>query len=753
MNKKSKYLKLFRLKLSKKQFLIGLSIIILLFIYGLCNLVSYISKVKIYEPVNITIDGLNDNEFNAVNIYGISPKNRILNLNKLIELHKWDYNYYRYYTAIKLSVPDSIIDKIKQISITIGKTNYIYDNAKFKHEWNKIKEESKTNMGYSIYELPENARGNTSVISALASGIYMGGDIKTVLIISLIIIIAILLYYNHTRLKSFLIKFPKNKRYRAILVLALIIIYYIIFSQKASFTDFTYFKEDCLIYQSIGVNFAKGHGIQKIGGIEKFKEYKFYSDIPYRNFTVKHFYEIGGYDFFFMTPGYTLFLGIIYKIFGVSPLIAKYIQLLLLIIVAAFLPLIGYYFWKFSGFISGLIASPLYIAFNYNISEGIMTESLVIFFIFLIVISFIYFKSKKNLLSSVILGIILGLSVLVKGTLIFIPFLFFLYLLIKFYKAKEKKILKSLLIIVTTFILTILPWSIYANIKIFHSIIAAKQIKTIISDNTLSVQDKANLLDSVSSTHKEINSNLFKLSKTALLDNRLSEESKDFFFDIFINDSFIILSSQGKSALLDGHNEFVVNSGKAEPEWRDDKNSFYNNDKMENASSIIRIINFYKHYPNLIPKLIKNKIVVSFSYFKFFWLILVIFIIESCGFVINKYFKNKLFYLFFVILTIPVFLLPFYYNVTNDNIIYIFLILIPPVIFTIINKAKHTVFKVPVIFYIIFLNFFLMTIIFYGFKRLIVVIDFIFILTSVYYLLEYIFITLKRLNINLGLKQ
>ena len=748
MNKNLKYLKIFGLKLSKKQFFIGLSLIVLFFIYGLYNFIGYISKVKIYEPVSIEVKGLNDNDFNAVNIYGISPKNRILILNKLPELHNWDYNYYRYYKKIMLSAPDSIIDKIKQINIKIGKSKYTYDNKKFKQQWIKVKEES----NITTYELPDNVRGNTSVIFELWSVLYTGGRIKTILIVSLIIVIAILLYYNHTRLKSFFIKFPNNKRFRIILVLALIIIYYIIFSQKASFTDFTNFREDYMMYQSVGVNFAKGHGIQKFGGIEKFKEYKFYSNTPYRNFTVKHFYEIGGCDFFFMTPGYTLFLGIIYKIFGVSPLIVKYIQLLLLIIVAAFLPLIGYHLWKYSGFVSGLIASPLYIAFNYKISEGIMTESLVTFFIFLIVISFIYFKSKKNLLSSVILGIILGLSVLVKGTLIFIPFLFFLYLLIKFYKTNTKKILKSLLVIITTFILTILPWSIYANIKISHSIISAKQIKTIISNNAIYRDNKISLLDSLSIQNKTDNK-LFEISRAVLSDDTLSEQAKDFFFDAFINDSFIILSAQGKSVLLDGHNEFVVNKGKAEPEWRDDKNCFYNNDKMKASSSIIRVINFYKHYPNLILKLIKKKIVISFSFFKFFWLILAIFIIESYGFFINKYFKNKLFYLLFTILTIPIFFLPFYYNVTNNNIIYIFLILIPPVIFTIINKAKHTVFKVPVIFYIIFLNFFLMTIIFYGFQRLIIVINFIFVFTSVYYLLKYILITLKRLNINLCLKQ
>jgi len=200
----------FNLKLSKK-YITVISIIISAFvIYGIYNLSHYIKKVKIYEPVSITVDGLNDNDFNTVNIYGISPKNRILNLNKLIELHKWNYNYYRYYTAIKLSVPDSIIDKIKQISITIGKTNYIYDNAKFKHEWNKIKEESKTNMGYSIYELPENARGNASVISVLASILYWNGyHVKVILLISLVVII--LLFFKYIKSQKSTLYISLNK--------------------------------------------------------------------------------------------------------------------------------------------------------------------------------------------------------------------------------------------------------------------------------------------------------------------------------------------------------------------------------------------------------------------------------------------------------------------------------------------------------------------------------------------------------------
>jgi len=740
--------------------------IIILFCFTGYGIYIYISNIKIFEPVTISVNGLDNSEFDYIKVYGISPAGKILKLSRFNTLYEWSSyskdnetnnfvwdSYYCYYKKIMLCANDSIINKIKRIDIKIGKTNYTYDNKKFKQQWVKVKEQSKI----TTYELPDNVRGNTGIIHKLMSVFYLSGLMKTILILCLVIIpLIIIFYFIYIKDKSFFTriytkselifnKLLKKNSFKIILILCLIIIYYIIFLQKVHFTDYADINGDALQYQSIGVNFAKGHGFQRQGKIEDVDVYKFDYYTDYTMFD-KFNNSKPGYDFY-ITPGYPLFLGVTYKIFGVKPIVVKSIQLLLLIIVAAFLPLIGHYFWKFSGFISGLIASPVFIAYNYKLSEGIQTEPLIVFFVFLIVLSYMYFKSKNNLLSSVILGVVFGLGLLIKGTFVFIPFLFFLYLLIRYYKEKNKNILKNLLVMLTVFVLTIIPWSIYATKKAHSSNILFKHIKEVLLDNKISEQQKTHILNSISP---------YSIKSFLLNDSICKKDKADKLSSMIKNNKLIILSTNKDNILLDGNNEYATD-GRWHPEWRKDiKNRdkyFYNNDNIGSSRSVKRTINFYKHHPKLIYKLPIAKITTGYTYFPLLCIIMILFIIESFGFLIYKYIKNKLYYisyLKFSIIFIALMLITFalywykiylFFNINNH-----FLILILPfLLFLFLTKGKHTLFKVPYIFYIIFINFFLITIIFYADERHIKVMDFIFIIVSIQYMLRYIGCAIKNI--------
>ncbi len=748
-----------------KKKLLTILIIILLCLTGY-SIFKYISNIKIFEPVTISVNGLDNNEFDYINVYGISPRNKILKLSRFNTLYEWSSyskdnetnnfvwdSYYCYYKKIILCANDSIINKIKRIDIKIGKAKYTYDNKKFKQQWIKIKGQSRI----PAYELPDNVRGNTGIISMLMSVFYLSGHIKTILILCLIIIpLLIIFYLIYIKDKSFFIRIYtkselifnrllKKNSFKIIFILCLIIIYYIIFLQKVHFTDYADINGDALQYQSIGVNFAKGHGFQRQGKIEDVDVYKFDYYTDYTIFD-KFINSKPSYDFY-ITPGYPLFLSIIYKIFGVEPIAVKNIQLLLLIIVAAFLPLIGLYFWKFSGFISGLIASPIFIAYNYKLSEGIQTEPLIVFFIFLIVLSYIYFNKKNNLLSSVILGVVFGLSLLIKGTLVFVPFLFFLYLLIRYYREKKKNILRNLLVILTVFILTIIPWSIYATKKAHSSNILFIQIREVLLDNKISKQHKTHILDSISPYH---------IKSFLLNDSIYIKDKADKLSSMIKNNKLIILSTNKDNILLDGNNEYATD-GKWHAEWRKDiKNRnkyFYNNDNIGSSQSVKRVINFYKHHPKLIYKLPIAKITAAYTYFSSLCIIMILFIIESFGFLIYKYLKNKLYYIsylkiaiVFIALMLIIWALYKYeiYLFLNMNNHFLILILIF-LLFLFLTKAKHTLFKIPSVFYIIFINLFFITIIFYAAKRHIKVMDFIFIIVSIQYLLKYVSCAIKNI--------
>jgi len=260
--------------------------------------------------------------------------------------------------------------------------------------------------------------------------------------------------------------------------------YFWIFPLACTFSDAAFFGGDTWEYQSLAVNFAKGHGISKFGQFEEFHEYKFdrHDENLLPAFEAKAYESHILTDDFYRTPGYPLFLGIVYKIFGVHPLIAKHIQLLLLIIIASCLPWIGAHFWGRSGFWAGFVAGILYVVIHHDSAGILMTEPLTAFCVFLVTIALIFFVSRGTRLSSVLLGVALGVSLLVKGSLIFVPAILAVALLWRAYRQKNIELFKRLVFVGGAMILTILPWSTYASIKSGKLIVLSTQGENVFLD-------------------------------------------------------------------------------------------------------------------------------------------------------------------------------------------------------------------------------------------------------------------------------
>jgi 4-amino-4-deoxy-L-arabinose transferase-like glycosyltransferase len=509
----------------------------------------------------------------------------------------------------------------------------------------------------------------------------------------------------------------------------LLLIYSVIFMNISEFDNSVPFFGDAIEYQSMGVNFAKGHGIQKSGGIEDFGEYKFSEKPvnPGKGFFVKtdiHDFQQNIRNDFYREPAYPLFLGIIYKISGTNPENVKYIQLLLMLIIASFLPLIGHIFWGKEGFISGLISGLVFIFFNIDMIGLILTEILVSFTVFIIICSYIFYLNRKNTISSLLLGIAFGIGLLVKGSLTLIPFLYLIYVINKYLRNNEIKYLKHFSLIVISFILTILPWIIYSNF------INKKEIeKRKLDDITLVCKSRDMVLS-------------LKNFKIDSLKN--------------VKYRFFLISTQSQRLLLNAHNEFVPELTQAGqynfpeggwlPKWRTVKGSFYNNDKMNGESAFARVINFYRNYPHKIFQLMIQKIILSFSNFKFLWLIILLYILESYSNMINYISKRNpdrlLISLSLFLLIAGITGIYFIHPPDKHSILIIcfftLLIILPVLIFNLFVKQRNILIKIPPIFTIIFINFFLITILVFGFQRLIQVIDFVIILVAVEYLILFL---------------
>lgn len=342
---------------------------------------------------------------------------------------------------------------------------------------------------------------------------------------------------------------------KALFTVVLAVVYVAVFSQMIPLTDEAEFGGDTWEYQSMAVNFATGHDIARFGGVEDFAVYKF--DGPEARAAKglysgnkEHFMragENGGVEWFYRTPGYYMFLGVLYKAFGISPLLAKQVQLLLLCIVAASLPWIGLHEWKTIGFWSGCIASPVTIASIYRFSAFLYTESLITFAVFLIVVTYEFFEARRTLLHAFLVGFTLGVGLLMKASLLFIPPLLGIFLLVRWFRTKKVTDLLHLSGIGIACILTIAPWSVYASRQ---------------------------------------------------------------------SGKFILLSTQTEAILLDAHNEYVKD-GLWYQEWRDDPRSFYNNDGLEGRSAWVRVANFYRFHPLLLPRLAFDKLIGGFRPFPF----------------------------------------------------------------------------------------------------------------------------------------
>ena len=557
---------------------------------------------------------------------------------------------------------------------------------------------------------------------------------------------------------NFLLKLSK---FQVSITLCLIVAYVAIFSQIVEFTDRALLASDTWSYQSIAVNFAKGHGFHRSGKIEPIDEYKFSDNYNPRYFNIFNTYT--GIVDVHRNLGYPLFLSSIYRVFGISPIIAKYIQLLLLIIIASLLPWLGYVIWNNIGFLSGLIASPLFLIQNFRISEQIMSESLVIFTLFLMVTSCIYCELRKTRKSAIILGLTFGIGLLVKGNLLFIPLLYFLYYLIRCNQDKESLGLKNFFIIVGFFLLPIIPWILFVNIQ--NNLIKdkLKQVKAVILSDDILIIEKSVIIDGIypqvgrgflskrELTFEEkrmLSDSIFpkiKRSGNKLIDTSINPVIKLALLEKILNSSsFGFLRVLGrKYYALDFHNEYVIGDG-GHAEWRIKKNSFYNNDKMGDASSASRILNFYREHPLLMFKLMWKNLNAGFSHFNYLWVILLLIITEGTINLSNKLIRWQWFGKALRVLALPFILLPVYYPLSDNSFIPISLLVITALlVLRFLYKGKQITYSVPPIFLFVLINFVFFSIIAKGESQWTQVMDFLIVLTAMYYLLQFLNIKQK----------
>jgi hypothetical protein len=266
---------------------------------------------------------------------------------------------------------------------------------------------------------------------------------------------------------------------------------YLCLSNKDALSETVFFRQgDEWSYQVLAVNLLHGHGFQD-GGVEPWETYQFDPQS-------KRQYEIDSYSpqgtpvtlresfeklrqyYFFRTPGYPFFLALIYRVFGVHPAIVKVIQMMLLALVAAWmLPWIGRHYWGQWGMFSGLVAGLLFLVYFCPPPAKLLTESLITFALGLWAVLFVFWEKKSGLLSIFTLGLASGLLLLIKGSNIFIPIFFFVYLICV---KRFREVVVPAAAFVGGMALLLVPWSVYASAKKGEFIFLSTQPRVILLD-------------------------------------------------------------------------------------------------------------------------------------------------------------------------------------------------------------------------------------------------------------------------------
>ncbi len=257
--------------------------------------------------------------------------------------------------------------------------------------------------------------------------------------------------------------------------IAVILLYGAIRYVHLPITDTAYFGGDIWEYQSMGVNFAMGHGFQLFGEVEQFETYKFDPRPDNEPYHDKSYYK--GFKKpqlnFFRAPAYTFFLGTIYSVFGVRPSVVKKIQYLLILVGMLILPIIGFLYWGTVGTITGTVAACYCLIKEHFYANEIMTEPLILLGVSLIILCFSIFEKKPSSKTACVLGVVNGIGLLMKASFIFFPVLIFFLLLLRV--IKQKATYSYLAAFTIPVFVIVLSYSLWASYKAHRPILISSR--------------------------------------------------------------------------------------------------------------------------------------------------------------------------------------------------------------------------------------------------------------------------------------
>ncbi|MDD3876492.1 MAG: hypothetical protein PHT69_07705 [Bacteroidales bacterium] len=430
--------------------------------------------------------------------------------------------------------------------------------------------------------------------------------------------------------------------------LILCILYFLFYVFHVNLTNRidVHYGSDEWDYQTIAVNFAKGHGFHISGNYENPETYKF-GHIDKNVFDKQELLK--GIPNIHRPPLYPLLIGIIYKISGINPVVIVLLQLFLLCLLASLLPFISLRFFGKNGFWIGILSGFLFMIYAHKMANIFLPGQVVtLFLVTMYVYVFQGFLKTRSFKYLILASTLLSVSLLFHASMILVLGFMGTFLFIGIVKERDLKALYQLLAFVIINLLILLPWHLYA----FGVLADLKKESVIvlntITDISLDKEKKAEIISTGAPRYGMIlmPKKEFSESEIGIIQDSVLRDAAYFGLNVeTINESnidfhkislmqelidapsvFLIFLSPAKNMALDAHNEYVTD-GWASKLWRYNAQSYYRNDGKEGQISFLRVFGFYKEHPKFLYLLAGSKIETAFRdniYIKLFFLFFVL---------------------------------------------------------------------------------------------------------------------------------
>lgn len=729
---------------SKKRIIIVLVILIVIFtISSVLFLRSFINNTTYYKPFSIEISGLDSSQFKTVNCYGLTPKNRKIVLNRDDGNFSFFSNYYMHLSDVVVCCADSVFLKINAIKLSIQESPSPYylemDNIVYNE---KLVEQSN---GFQIINFKEYYHPNYSNIKVFFA-IFLWPSLRVLYVAVICVLLLFFIFWFRRpalRLLNAIVQFIRNNvrkidvktsRIRLLFSLILCLILCLVYFNISKFTGVTLEMKES-ITQTVAVNFAYGHGFPKAGFVENFDIYKISQYDATGDLSYSFLNNYKGACIYHNPPIYELFIGSIYKFSGINPLLIKQIQLLMLILGISFLPILGYKLAGKFGFWSGLLSAPIVLNRCYSIADHLEPNVMIV--LFLLVLMFFFQKTilEEKKYKIVIIGLMLSGIILTQLTLILLPFFVFTYLIYLLIKKPSRKAILSFLILLTTFTIPIISWSIYASQHLNNNVIKENTFLKV--HNTLLNRDfKSKDLSALEGLD-----NYFEIKNNDTIINDGGWTGPLSVYELFLVDNVVIPSllhdknifiatKADPKLLLYTHNEYCKN-GNSSPDWTMHDDSYYNNDN-KNYSPFVRVFLFYINHPKQFFIESLNKIYNGYRTFTFLFIVIWSYILFFLFQYITPLFQKQDRIKFVkAISSIALIVIALFVSNISYLTFYVTLIVFSvTLLFHIFTKKNHYI-KTPMLFLMIFISLLFFILVTYVSDRFLIIMEFIFVYQAI----------------------